>query len=201
MYPLWRSAIEWIHCLLVWAVVLLVTWGCALTPTLPLPSQGAFLEQILRPLADQQTQEFLDHAKAQATYHIAKWKAEHPQGGGDLSGLGATLGGFVASMMNLPSQAGAAVGGVLGQALTPTPPDPDAKLAELLAWVDTRRLHVRAKLMHTFTVRETDGGEVFAVCTGNTERRYAREAGFPRLDNGPGPCPKITMTVQDLLKD
>lgn len=168
--------------------------GCATTPTAPLPSKAAFTEQVLEPLAAKQAGEHIKHAQANAVHLTAKWKKEHPPGGGIGSLIAGLVGGSVASGLGIPPPLGAAAGQALAGSLRD---DPDAALAEMLAWAETRRLPVTAKYLSLFDGRLQESSDGFSVCMGGKERRYARQVGFPRLDDGPGPCEITKISLKD----
>lgn len=168
--------------------IALVTAGCATTP---LPSKAAFSEQVLDPLAASFADEVVSTTKANAVYIVAKWKKEHPPGA-DLSSLIGSLLGHV-----LPGLGGM-ISGSLGQSLSKAGQgDPDAALAESLAWIDTRRAPFKAQALAIWEDRIQEHGDVFSVCVRGKERRYQRAAGWPRLDDGPGLCPTTPINLKD----
>jgi len=161
--------------------------ACATTP---LPSKAAFSEQILDPLAAKFTDETLQNGRAAVGVYIVKWKKENQRGSS--VPLLSTIGGLLG---NAP---GAAIGATLGHALDSAPKDdPDAMQAAAFAWLETRRSPYKEKVLTLWDGRIQETTDYFAVCIKGKERRYQRTAGFPRLDDGPGPCQTTTLTLND----
>jgi hypothetical protein len=154
--------------------------GCATAP--PLPSRAAFSEQILDPLADKRAGEMLDAWKADA-----RLRAAQAQGNGSPLDLIA----LAADVLQVFPGAGSALRALKG--------NPEAKLNEYEKWLDTRRGPLKAKLetLYESRIQEQNDGQVFTVCADGHERRYARQPSFPRLDDGPGPCPVTKITLTD----
>ena len=141
--------------------------GCATTPVVPLPSKAAFSEQVLVSLADKRGNEIIDELKTKAT-----------QGSGV---PWAVLGTFL----------GHPLIGAGAQAIESTSNEQKAVRLE------NQRAQLKAKLLTIYESRIQATDDYFAVCSQGKERRYQRAAGFPRLDDGPGPCPTTQISLND----
>ena len=157
-------------------VLLLI--ACSAPP--PLPSRAAFSEQIIAPLAEKRAGEMIEAWKADARLRVARnavagWNVDVLSLGSDYLALGT---GAVLSSLNV---------------------NPNQQLEEYVAWLETRRQPLKAKLITLYEsrIQEHDAGKVFAVCADGKERRYDRRPGFPRLDDGPGPCPTVQVSPNE----
>lgn len=63
--------------------------------------------------------------------------------------------------------------------------------------LESQRKAIRADLLAAYQKGTKTTDSYFAVCIQGKERRYGRQAGFPRLDDGPGPCPLTPVTLND----
>ena len=76
--------------------------------------------------------------------------------------------------------------------------NPIKQYERYVALLDSLQAPLTARLLGLYEGRVVEQGETFSVCVTGKERRYARREGFPRLDDGPGPCPQTVITLADL---
>ena len=158
----------------------LVFSSCAtVPPPSPPPSRSEFQETIIEPLAAKRAGEIIEFHQAQARLEAAKakgnaWIANLLSRGVDIKFPGA--GPFLRSLQG----------------------NPQTKLDQYLAWLETRRAPLKATLLDMYASWVTEEPDTLAFCYAGFERRYARQAGFPRLDDGPKPCPPVQITFKDL---
>ena len=143
--------------------------------TAPLPSKASFSEQVLAPIARAQANEIIDELKAKAMQSNGK--------------LGSLI--YRGSDWLVFSQAGTQGAGFGVETFLKMSGEQKA------ARLDNQRAPLRAQLLTLLEgrVHEQDSGKVFVVCTSGKERRYARQTGFPRLDDGHGPCEATKLTL------
>lgn len=161
-------------------VAVLALSGCATAP--PLPSRAAFSEQVIEPLADKKTDERLQYEKARARQdHVSgktwlEWAVFRGLDRAALSNGLPPAGSFLERFVDA---------------------SPEKQYQETLAWLDTQGPALKKKYSALLESRIADREDAFSVCLDGKERRYARQAGFPRLDDGSGPCPPTQVLLNE----
>lgn len=160
-------------------VFILLLAGCAgqaSSPARPLPSQGAFSEQILEPLAAHLAGEKIRQRQAEVDAEAAQSSGSAAMGAAVGSLLGPT-GGIV----------GGALGGLAeGRAA--------AEAQRKKAWFASREGPLKREILQILESRLERTPDGFAVCTGGKKRVYAAAgAGFRRLDDLPADCPRTEL--------
>jgi hypothetical protein len=155
------------------------------------PETKAFTEEVLQPLAAQQVEERISHARSLlAQINLAKER--------------------LAAGQPLTPEAQALLNGIAGLlALNPGDPrgtdlllafaDTKAKkplaarkvaYQEALAWIDSRRLPLQREILRRLADRAVRTNKGFAICVDGIQRQYEAgvEGRFIRLEDKPGAC-------------
>ncbi len=166
--------------------------GCATTS---LQSRAAFSEQVVAPLADQRTAEIIADRQTQARSTLARREAARQRDGTTesfVTALGAISGVPGHPWTSLQSTKGSRQAG--RQTISQ---QEAAELEQFIAWTETRRAMVKAKVLALYESRVQAANDTFTICIQGRERRYSRQPGFSRIEDGPNSCPAATVSLSD----
>ncbi|MBI4402062.1 MAG: hypothetical protein HY581_10585 [Nitrospirae bacterium] len=185
--------------------------GCAMVPLdtppapdkHPAPSLAEFQDKILVPLAAKKANEVIQRARADAQQVYAKRERERMEQGVAADNFIDLLSLIAAVPPNYWLNAGGQYlrhrGAVSRQSVSELE---EAQLKEFVAWLETRRVSLKAKILALYAGRMKETREsdrtIFSVCVDGKDRRYSSALGeFIRLDDSPGVCPPTKVTLAD----